>query len=184
MADRWDADLPEQGRISMSFTIRRASAKDLPALEWYGLHTPHREIIASAFAMQESGDGASILADVNGFPGGQICIDFVRKRKSGKATLWALRVFPPLQRAGLGLRLMAAAERCILTRGITEVELGVDRDNAGVLSFYERLGYAVHGTEKGRYSFYTPDGELVRMPIDQWILRKRLAPVGDLRATS
>lgn len=182
MANRWEADLAEQGDLSMPLTIRLARAEDLPVLEWYGLHTPHREIIATGFAMQERGNGVFIVADVNGFPGGQVCIDFARKQRYGRATLWALRVFPPLRGAGLGVRLMAAAERCALSRGIMEAELGVDRDNAGVLGFYDRLGYAVHGTEKGRYSYRTPGGELVHLPIDQWILRKRLRPAVNLSA--
>ena len=170
-------DVLERDSLSVSLIIRLARAEDLPLLEWYGLHRPHREIIATAFAMQERGNGAMILTEVNGFPAGQICIDFARKRRYGRATFWALRVFPPLRGVGLGKRLMNSAERCTLDHGFTEAELGVDRDNGGVLGFYDRLGYTVRGTEKGHYSYRSPEGEAMHMPIDQWILRKRLDPL-------
>lgn len=160
--------------VALPVTIRPASENDLPTLEWYGLHTPHREIIAGAFRLQERGDGSMLLADVNGFPVGQICIDFLRKRPSGRATLWALRVFQPFRRLGLGVRLVRAAERLVVQRGVPFAELGVDRDNAGVLPFYERLGYEHCGRERGQFLYHTPEGRLVRVAIDQWLLQKRM----------
>ncbi|AWU93668.1 GNAT family N-acetyltransferase [Azospirillum ramasamyi] len=161
--------------IPLPVTIRPARPDDLPKLEWFGLHTPHREILAGAFRLQERGDGAMILAEVNGFPVGQICIDFLRKRPSGRATLWALRVFQPFRKLGLGVRLVRAAERLVLQRGVPFAELGVDRDNAGVLPFYERLGYEHCGRERGQFLYHTPEGRLVRVAIDQWLLHKRMA---------
>lgn len=160
--------------LALPVTIRPARQDDLPTLEWYGLHTPHREIIAGAFRLQERGDGAMLLADVNGFPVGQICIDFLRKRPSGRATLWALRVFQPFRRLGLGVRLVRAAERLVVQRSVPFAELGVDRDNAGVLPFYERLGYEHCGRERGQFLYHTPEGRLVRVAIDQWLLQKRM----------
>ncbi|MBK1836116.1 GNAT family N-acetyltransferase [Azospirillum sp. YIM B02556] len=160
--------------LALPVTIRPAVQDDLPDLEWYGLHTPHREIITGAFRLQERGDGAMLLADVNGFPVGQICIDFLRKRPSGRATLWALRVFQPFRGLGIGVRLLQAAERVVIQRGVPFAELGVDRDNAGVLPFYERLGYEHCGRERGQFLYHTPAGRLVRVAIDQWLLHKRL----------
>ncbi|CAO3422294.1 N-acetyltransferase family protein [Azospirillum endophyticum] len=161
--------------LALPVTIRPATQADLPTLEWYGLHTPHREIIASAFRLQERGDGSMLLADVNGYPVGQICIDFLRKRPSGRATLWALRVFPPFRGLGIGVRLVRAAEREVVRRAVPFAELGVDRDNAGVLPFYERLGYEHCGRERGQFLYHTPEGRLVRVAIDQWLLHKRLS---------
>lgn len=168
--------VPPEGNLSLSVGIRPVRRADLEALEWFGLHTPHREIILQGYTMQECGNGLMLIAEVNGFPTGQICIDYARKRHAGRATLWALRVFPTLRGAGLGTRLMTAAEQAVMERGISETELGVDRDNARVLPFYERLGYEGCGTEQGSFSYRTPGGELVRLPIDQWVLRKRLHP--------
>lgn len=175
--DTAEEDSSEGGnseKLGLPLTIRPARQEDLPTLEWYGLHTPHREIIAGAFRLQERGDGAMLLADVNGFPAGQICIDFLRKRPSGRATLWALRVFQPFRGLGIGIRLVRAAERVVIQRGVPFAELGVDRDNAGVLPFYERLGYEHCGRERGQFLYHTPEGRLVRVAIDQWLLHKRL----------
>lgn len=162
--------------LCLPVTVRPARAADLPLLEWHGQHTPHREIIANAFRMQENGTGVLLLTEVNGFPAGQICVDFLRKRHLGRATLWALRVFPPFRGTGLGTRLMRAAEAVVAGRGGGIAELGVDRDNAGVLPFYDRLGYRACGTERGHFAYRPPDGPLVRVAIDQWLLHKRIAP--------
>lgn len=175
-----------QGTARVPVTIRPARAADLPALEWYGLYTPMRAVIRAAFRAQQRGDGAMLLADANGFPAGQAWIDFARKAHLGLATLWAVRVFPAFQRGGLGTLLMRAAERTVAARGVPEAELGVDRDNPGVLLFYRRLGYATAGTERGTFAYRTPDGRLIEVPVDQWLLRKRLAadPVAAYSAAS
>ncbi|PWC87736.1 acetyltransferase [Azospirillum sp. TSH100] len=170
--------------LALPLTVRQARQEDLTTLEWYGLHTPHREIIAGAFRLQERGDGAMLLADANGFPVGQICIDFLRKRPSGRATLWALRVFQPFRGLGIGARLLRAAERVVIQRGVPYAELGVDRDNAGVLPFYERLGYQHCGRERGQFLYHTPEGRLVRVAIDQWLLHKRLSKDNDATGTA
>ena len=169
-----EGDDGNRATLALPVTIRPARQEDLPTLEWYGLHTPHREIIAGAFRLQERGDGSMLLADVNGFPVGQICIDFLRKRPSGRATLWALRVFQPFRGLGIGGRLLRAAERAVIQRAVPYAELGVDRDNAGVLPFYERLGYEHCGRERGQFLYHTPEGRLVRVAIDQWLLHRRL----------
>ncbi|HEY0835042.1 MAG TPA: GNAT family N-acetyltransferase [Azospirillum sp.] len=182
MDGRHDDGVIARETIGMPVTIRRCRADDLAALEWYGLYTPHREIIQATFKAQEGGDAVMLVTDVGGFPAGQAWLDFARKREQGFATLWALRIFPPFQRAGLGHALMRAAERVALERGVAAMELGVDRDNPGVLRFYERLGYVPAGSERGEYSYRTPDGALIEVPIDQWLLRKSLAAAPRRRA--
>ncbi|HYG87908.1 MAG TPA: GNAT family N-acetyltransferase [Azospirillum sp.] len=163
-----------QSTASLPVTVRLTRAADLPALEWYGLYTHMREVIQSAFRAQTRGDVAMLVADINGFPAAQAWVDFVRKSRLGLATVWAVRVFPPFQRGGLGTLVMQAAEREVLRRGMGEAELGVDRDNAGVLSFYRRLGYVTAGSERGCFAYRTPDGTPVEVMVDQWLLRKRL----------
>lgn len=171
-----DDTVLERATLGVPVTIRLCREADLPNLEWFGLYTPHREIILESFRQQQRGDGRMILADVNGFPAGQAWLDFARRRHLMRATIWAVRVFPPFRGNGLGTRLMLAAERIAQEQGYLEAGLGVDRDNAAVLPFYERLGYVACGNERGRYSYRTPDGSLMRVPIDQWLLRKPLAP--------
>jgi len=52
-----------------------------------------------------------------------------------------LAVAPEHQRAGLGHRLMAEAERRLLAMGCPKINLQVRSANGGALAFYRRVGY-------------------------------------------
>lgn len=54
-----------------------------------------------------------------------------------------LAVEPARQRGGLGRTLMAEAERLLRAAGCPKINLQVRRTNAGVIAFYERLGFTV-----------------------------------------
>lgn len=54
-----------------------------------------------------------------------------------------LAVEPARQRGGLGRELMDAAERLLRAAGCPKINLQVRRTNAGVIAFYERLGFTV-----------------------------------------
>jgi len=54
-----------------------------------------------------------------------------------------LGVDPAHRRAGLGRRLVDAAEAHLRARGCPKLNLQVRAGNSGALAFYERLGYAV-----------------------------------------
>jgi ribosomal protein S18 acetylase RimI-like enzyme len=161
--------------LALQARIRRCTAADLGALEWYGLFTAHREIIRGAFEAQERGDGLMLLVDVNGFPAGQLWVDLARGRDRGTAVLWAVRVFPPLRSLGLGGRLLQAAERVLRDREYGWAELGVERSNIAARRLYARTGYVVAGEERGWFTF-TPPGatSAVRQRRDELIMRKRL----------
>src|SRR4051812_19821073 len=94
--------------VALPVEIRLCTARDLPHLEWFGMFAQDREIIRAAFAMQERGDGAMLVAVVRGFPVGQVWIDFVRQAAASAGYLWAMRVFPWLQGLGLGRALLEA----------------------------------------------------------------------------
>jgi ribosomal protein S18 acetylase RimI-like enzyme len=160
--------------LSAPLTIRLCRADDLPALEWFGLFTEHREIIRETFESQERGEAVILVADLNGFPAGQVWINLTLKKAEATGALWAVRVLPCLQNLGIGARLMTAAEQLLAERGYTGVELGVEKDNPGARRFYERLGYRLTGIAQGEYQYTTPDGTPAMMPIDEWILRKEL----------
>lgn len=53
-----------------------------------------------------------------------------------------LAVAPRWQRAGLGRRLIAEAEKILREAGCPKINLQVRRANVDVVTFYERLGYA------------------------------------------
>ena len=155
--------------IEVEITFRLAREDDLPALEWMGLFTRHREIIARTYRTQQRGDAAMLLGIGGDFPLGQAWIDF----QSEHPRVWALRVFPPLQGAGLGTRLMKEAENHAASRGAEAVEVGVEHHNPRARALYQRLGYRPVGeeVEQVRYEF---EGEQAEMTVEQVILRKEV----------
>jgi ribosomal protein S18 acetylase RimI-like enzyme len=54
-----------------------------------------------------------------------------------------LAVEPELRRGGLGRRLVAEAERCLLAVRCPKVNLQVRAENVAVIAFYRKLGYVV-----------------------------------------
>lgn len=57
--------------------------------------------------------------------------------------IYHLAVAPGARRAGVGSALMGAAEERLRARGCPKVNLQIVADNAAVVAFYARLGYAV-----------------------------------------
>ncbi|HEX7048874.1 MAG TPA: GNAT family N-acetyltransferase [Longimicrobiales bacterium] len=160
--------------ITFDIGIRTCTRGDLDALEWFGLFTEHRELIHRAFQRQEHGEVVMLLADANGFPVGQTWIDLVAKADLSIGVLWAVRVFPIFRRKGIGTRLLHAAETVLRRRGFARAEIGVEKDNHDARRLYERLGYRLAGEERSAYTYTTPDGVPMRIPVDEWLLRKRL----------
>lgn len=159
--------------LSVPVTIRTSIEDDLPKLEWFGMFTPHREIIRSTYERQLHGKELMLVAETNGFPVGQVWIDLSKGRDEAIGILWAVRVFPFLQKLGLGARLIEAAEDALRRRGFSVAELGVEKISSAA-GFYERLGYRRSGTRLEEYSYTAPTGEFVRIDVDQVIYRKRL----------
>lgn len=160
---------------SLEVTIRACREEDLPGLEWFGMFTPHREIIREAYRMQERGENLMLVAEANGFPVAQAWINLVARASLGAGLLWAVRVFPALRGMGIGSRLLSAAEEALRRRGVAHADIGVEKENEGARRLYERVGYRVLGEEYEEYEYTPPEGESpVRVPVDQWILRKSL----------
>ena len=162
--------------LPLDVVIRPCTADDLQGLEWYGLFTHHRPILDDAYARQQRGRTLMLLAVANGFPIGQAFIDFHARPDEPEpvALLWAVRVYPFLQGFGIGARLLAAAERAIAGRGGRWAEIGVEKDNPGARRLYERVGYRPHRELLEEFTYTDRQGAEVRVPVDQWMLRKEL----------
>ncbi|HEV2148082.1 MAG TPA: GNAT family N-acetyltransferase [Longimicrobiaceae bacterium] len=158
--------------------IRTCREDDLEGLEWFGMFTPHREIIHEAFAMQRRGENLMLVAEANRFPVGQAWINLRARALLGTGLLWAVRVLPPFQGMGIGSRLLAAAEEALRARGFARAEIGVEKDNPDARRLYERVGYRVVREEYEEYEYTTPEGTHHRVPVDQWFLQKELSPRG------
>jgi len=75
------------------------------------------------------------------------------------ARLYSIAVAPEARGAGIGEKLLAAAERNARRRGRERFRLEVRTDNAAARRLYERRGYRVFGT-KARY--YEDGADAVR----------------------
>lgn len=159
-------------------TVRPCTAADLPNLEWFGAFTHHRAIIAEAFALQTAGQVLMLVADVRGFPVGQIWLDLRPREISDLPMAWALRVMEPFRGLGIGARLMAAVEAAAADCGYDRIELGVEKDNPGARALYERLGWGVTGERRESYSYLTPEGLAATHLLDEWVMQKTLTPEG------
>jgi len=160
--------------LHVEVTLRRCVEADLPLLEWDGMFTAHREIIAEAWRRHRLGENVMLVAEAQRFPIGQIWVDLARKGAQSIGFLWALRVLPGFQGLGLGSRLLAAAERVILAHGLSIAEIGAERNNPGARRLYERCGYRAVAEELNVYEYTTLEGQSVRMAEPQWVLHKPL----------
>lgn len=163
--------------VSVPIIVRPCREQDLAGLEWFGAFRNHRGIITTAFARQTRGENLMLVAVSNGFPVGQVWLELQRRQSQGAGVLWALRVFPPLQRLGIGGRLLDCAERCLRERGFFWAELSVEVDNAEARLIYQRRGYVPLEERMQHYSYTTPAGEKVQVRELHVRMRKRLGPV-------
>jgi ribosomal protein S18 acetylase RimI-like enzyme len=166
--------MQHQWPLQATVQIRKCRAGDLENLEWYGMFTPHREIIRNAYDRQCEGTNLMLIAEMNGFPIGQVWVDFERRADSDAGYVWALRVYPIFQGMGIGRRLLEAAEAAIRARDCAAVELAVETDNQSAIGFYKHLGYRPAGTQVEDYTYTTPDGEMHSVYSEQLVYRKPL----------
>lgn len=162
--------------LPLEVVVRTTREEDLPGLEWFGLFTGHRELIREAYDRQERGEVVMLLAEVNDFPAAQAWVDLERRAAASTGYIWAVRVNPVFQGQGMGSRVLAAAEDVIRDHGFHAAELGVEKDNPGARRLYERAGYHVTHDAYEEYEFTDEEGEPVRVPVDQWVMRKPLIP--------
>jgi ribosomal protein S18 acetylase RimI-like enzyme len=167
-------DVFEHFTLPLHVDIRMCVEDDLADLEWFGLFTEHREIFLREFARQERNENIMLIAEANTLPIGQVWIDLEKHREASAGFIWAVRVIPWLRNLGVGGRLMAAAEHVCRHRGLAYAELGVERENHEAKRFYERRGYRMIGSMQDEYSYTTPNGVPMTIPMDVWVLRKKL----------
>ncbi len=121
--------------------VRAANHTDLPHLEWHG-GADLRSFYESTWQGHQSGELTFLVADLGGFPVGQIVILWHGKRSHPHfPDLQSLRVHPAFRGLGLGSRLIEAAEAFCAERGFEKVGLSVGLDNPHARRLYERLGY-------------------------------------------
>lgn len=146
----------------------------MPKLEWFGLITPFRSILQKDFQRSQAGELAFLVAELNGFPVGQVEADLVRQRGQKIGYIMALRVLPPLQNLGMGTCLMTTVERILWQNGLQIAQLNVEKSNPHALRLYKRLGYEIIAEVHQPWSFITPEGLVVTIDEAEWVMQKSL----------
>lgn len=125
----------------MTEDIRDYREEDEAALvalwEACGLTRPWNPPGADIALVRRSGHGEILVAA----EGDTIVGSVVVGHDGHRGWVYYLAVAPRHRRAGLGRQLMQAAEAWVAARGVRKLELMVRNSNAGVVEFYERIGY-------------------------------------------
>jgi GNAT superfamily N-acetyltransferase len=86
----------------------------------------------------------------------------IHERLPDPPLIMNLWVRPERRRQGIGVRLMAAAEKWLAERGHDKVALGVDTENEAAILLYRHLGYSPwgHGDVKTHRDHFQADGSV------------------------
>lgn len=166
--------------LTLKCSIRAALASDLPKLEWGGQYTHFRDIFRRTFEEQQHRRRLMLVADVGGYPVGQVFLQFSSGDLSfadgrDRAYLYSLRVMEPFQRRGLGTRLIGAAEELLRERGFHWTTIAAARDNAAAQRLYQRLGYRIFTEDPGRWDYVDHEGKLRTVVEPCYVMEKRIA---------
>src|SRR3954466_11064209 len=97
-------------RVCIDVHVRPCVESDLGALEWFGMFVHDRPLIRSVFDQHRRREPLMLVVEAKGETSGQVWIELRTKGTERVGVIWALRVLPPLQRRGIGMRLIDAAE--------------------------------------------------------------------------
>src|SRR5690554_4560494 len=135
----------------MAFELRHARASDVDALvavenAVFGTDRISRR----SFRRLIEHDTAEIMVAA---AGREICgyLLVLYRKDSEAARLYSLGVAPGREGAGLGRKLLDAAEQTALRRGCFALRLEVREDNARAIHLYEENGYRRIGRREGYY---------------------------------
>ena len=149
--------------VDVNVEIRRAVARDLPALRTWSGQADH--VFKPALA---SKDRVLLVALANGrFPIGHVLIDL-----SGIVS--HLLVLAGFRDQGLGTALMAEAEDAIRAHGAGHATLMVEKTNEAAIRLYDRLGYEQVAESTATWEDPMPDGTLRTVGHPSWVMRKEL----------
>lgn len=172
-------DDPPQIPLTLTYCIRPASRADVPKLEWYGSQAHTRSYIRQAFKAMMDGQRMMLVADLNGFPVGQVYIQYDSKNKQHadgyrRGYIYAFRVMDHLQRCGIGTQLLNAAEDVLRKRGFIISTLQVSKRNEDARRLYQKNGYRVFNEDPGHWYYMDQTGTQREVNDPTWVMEKRL----------
>lgn len=158
--------------ILLPLTVRDLTVDELRPGIW-GWSDTHLAGTIESVKRAERGEADFVaVCPPSGIPVATGGVDFAKP--SGIATIWQLSVDAALRSCGIGTILVEALEGRIRGRGQDVAELGVDDQQSRPRALYERLGYAVTGSEAGAWDEGLPDGTVRRYETTITVLRKHL----------
>lgn len=159
--------------ISAHILIRAARADDLPKLEWFGSLAHWRDVNRRTFNDHQQGLRLMFVADHRDFPVGQVVIDVSSHEY---AYLYALRVLEPFQGLGIGTELIKIGDRVARAHGFRQIQLAVEKTNAGARRLYEHMGYEIFTQRVDVWSYVDHHGQTHWVHEDVYGMRKLLLP--------
>lgn len=165
--------------VHLPVTFRFAEKSDLPKLEWFGQYSHFRTLIRRAYREQLRGRRLMLLADVSGFPVGQIFIQLESNNDTVadgymRAYLYSFRVMEMFQGHGIGSRLLSEAESLLIKHQFQYATLSVAKNNERAFRLYRRSGYRVFGEDPGDWNYVDHRGITHYVHEPCWMLEKKL----------
>ena len=102
-----------------------------------GLTRPWNDAADDIRIAHDSGHGTVLVATL----GARLVGATMVGHDGHRGAIYYLGVDPDARRLGIGRRLVEAAEDWVRARGVPKINLLVRKENAGVLAFYEALGW-------------------------------------------
>ncbi len=172
-------DEQPQYPLALTYCIRPATRADVPKLEWYGAQAHTRTYIHQAYRAMMQGRRMMLVADLNGFPVGQVYLQFDSKNKQHadgivRGYIYAFRVIDHLQRCGIGTQLLQAAELALTDRGFKIATLQVSKRNENARRLYQKNGYRVFSEDSGHWYYVDHLGTQREVNDPTWVMEKRL----------
>lgn len=167
----------------MTFTIRPLQESDLLPLEWGGEYAHFRHKHRTDYDRSLRGEIYYLVADVNGFPAGQIIYKTYDPYPENnylvdgatRGYLFSLRVHPDYRRRGLGLALTLAAETALIQKGFTLATICVAKTNTYAKILYEKWGYEIVRDHIGYWSYQDLDGTVSYHADPEWVMEKTIS---------
>lgn len=159
--------------------LRRASLRDLPAIEWIEERSFGNPWPADAYAQEMERDLASVQVAEDAETGavlGVVCLWIVRD----EAHLLRIAAAPDSRRCGVGSDLLAWALARARDAGCVTVTLEVAAKNEAALELYRGAGFAIIGRRHGYYRVPPDDAIIMQRALDGTLSPR--APSDDARA--
>jgi GNAT superfamily N-acetyltransferase len=159
---------PSTLSLDLSVHARPATREDVTKLEWFGQYTHYRNLIRRAYQEQRHGTRMILVADLDGFPIGQVFIQYIAHNPRiadgvTRAYFYAFRVFELFRGRGVGTYLLQQAEQHIQERGYTHA-----------IRLYKRMGYHIMAEDSGHWHYVDHRGMTHHVHEPSWVMQRKL----------